>query len=172
MLLNSQQIIERGLITGDLDPDQIQQVGIDLTVKEIKKVNGGSLLKDSKNIQPFTVFKPIIELQEDGSKKEFFLLAHLQCYSVTFNEECKIEPNTTGFIVHRSTLMRMGGFIKSAVFDPGYYSEGGISCALFTFENIKVEKGSKIAQMYFFENTPVDKDKLYNGSYQGSKNIK
>lgn len=176
MILSSRGILSRGLVYHphrEIYPDQIQQVGIDLTVKEVKKINGGIIRSDDNpkekvSIDPFTKFSPFTE--DDG--RQYYILSRLTAYSITFEEECRIPPDYTGFIKHRSSLMRVGGFANSAIFDPGYQSQGGISCVIFTFESVKVEVGARLSQMYFIQNYEVLEEDLYNGQYQGHKNIK
>ncbi len=176
MILNAEQIVERGLIYHPsrlLYPEQIQQIGIDLTVKRVRKINGGTIRADNNpkeqkvRIEPYVDFKPFTE--EDG--REYYILSHLTAYSVLFEEECIIPSNATGFIKHRSSFMRCGGFANSAIFDPGFKSCGGVACTIYTFETIKLEVGARLVQMYFEENTPVDPQNLYNGQYQGIKDI-
>ena len=74
------------------------------------------------------------------------------------------------YIVHRSTLKRMGVTIDSGIFDPGF-EVSNIGAILTTSHlPIEVEVGSRLAQIVAsFTHEPC---MLYDGQYQREKDVK
>ncbi len=164
MLLNSEQVIH---FLSNHSENSLQQVSVDLRLREVKKVKGGKIFRDSKEINPY-IYLPTERLTPE--KKGWLLLPGV--YSVTFYEDCIIPEDKTGMILHKSSLVRIGGCLDCGIYDPGYKSEGGMGAILTVSSVIEIEEGSKIGTFYMFQNSPVSKDLLYNGEYQGEKDIK
>jgi dUTP pyrophosphatase len=84
-------------------------------------------------------------------------------YLVRYNEIIKVPLNAIGMVLPRSTLMRIGGTICSAVWDPGYNGRGiGL---LIVNTKMTIHKGARIAQIVFIKT----QEKLvegYSGTYQ------
>lgn len=166
MLLNSLEVFKH---LSSVNTDALQQVSVDLTVKNIKMITGGYILKDRKHVFPYHELdkSPII-----GNKSGWFLGEGV--YSITFEEDCLIPHDKTGMILHKSSLVRIGCTLDCGIYDPGYKSEGGMGAVLSVMikTQVMIEEGSKIATFYMFQNSPVSPEHLYNGSYQGNKDIK
>lgn len=159
MFLNAHQI--ESLIQGT--PGKKAQVGIDLTVCEIKRIEGGVLYRDKTDLQPYTYVR---ESNFDG--KEGWHLVSGFAYSVTFEQGVKLGANHTAFIRHRSSLLRMGWTCTSGVYDPGFEVDQ-MGAVIMGSSNIFIEKGARIAQIIVAENYNAD---LYNGQWQGEKDVK
>lgn len=160
MILNADQI------TGFLNTRGLgakAQVGYDLTVKEIKKIEGGMVLVDRTVVDEY---KPIIPTQTQTGK----LLYKLEpdTYSITFEQGIKLDLNHTAFIRHRSSILRNGGIITSGVYDPNFEVEE-MGAVLIATKPISIEKGARIAQVVIFENYLSE---AYNGQFQKSGDIK
>lgn len=160
MLVGVNSIVE--CLTG-VQKEAIQQVSVDLHVKSIVKVSGGVIRKNERSINPTTPVKStyhkdslVWELKEG-------------VYDVCFEENCNIPENKTGFITHRSSLVRIGGSLNSGIYDPGYHSKTGMGAFLTVGKDctLLIEKGARIATFFMLENQAIDKDKLYQGKYQG-----
>ncbi len=160
MLLNSHQVTEH-LETNNLGSKA--QVGYDLTIKAVKKVHGGMVLKDKTLVEEYEEVPPTLT----ATGKYVF---HLKpgSYSITFDQGCKLPADKTAFIRHRSSMLRCGAIITSGVYDPGFEVDemGGVMIAS---ETMVIEKGARVAQIIMMENTPAD---LYDGQFQGTKDVK
>jgi deoxycytidine triphosphate deaminase len=166
MQLTGLQIIK----CGDLDPivtnyteKGIQQQGIDLRVKNIRKVNekaSGYIPVEGKSQIPPTEELP---LYDDLT----YVLAP-GYYEVEFEEGCNIPNNATLHIKTRSSLVRCGAHCYSGQFDAGF-TTANMGCFLHVILPISIDKGARIAQALVFESTPVNKENLYNGQWQGDK---
>lgn len=166
-MINAVDILQEKIITTNTDFGKPSQVGYDLSVKEIYSIGGkvGMVLKNSTILNEY---KKLETTRLDGY--EGWLL-YDGVYEVVFNEGCIIPDNRTGFIKQRSSLKRNGAEINSPVFDPGFKTEN-MGTILKVNLPIFIEINSRLAQIYFHENNPVDKDKLYNGMWMEDKQRK
>jgi dUTP pyrophosphatase len=135
---------------------QEQIAGFDLTVKEIMKVhNGGSLDFDNTNRK--------IPKHETLESKENIWKLHPGGYLVKYNEIVNVPSDAIGIVLPRSSLMRCGGTLCSAVWDPGYNGRGVGLLILFT--EMEIHKNARIAQIVFIKTQEKTK-KSYSGEYQ------
>ena len=173
-MLNSNQILEEGLLKLSETKGKAAQVGYDVTLKAVNRVGDpnnihsmfyftdykiGKVLKDRTEL---TTYTPVNTVQVDGI--EGWLL-HRGTYDVTFWEGCKIPENRVAFIKQRSSLWRNGALINSPVFDPGFETDNMGTIMLVT-ETIFIERDARVAQIYFHECAPAEK---YNGQWMHDK---
>lgn len=173
MILSSEKIFERNIVqqNGFGKP---AQVGIDLTICAISQIIGGTILTHKSTIIPYQKIETDLFdiLEEDSGEvrnvdKECFLLPP-GVYSLTFNEGVNLDENHCAFIIHRSSILRVGSMITSGVFDPGFKCNN-IGATLFVFNSIKIEKNARVAQIVVHENYVSQK---YDGNYQAEKDLK
>jgi len=160
MLLNANQV-EGYLNTRGLG--EKQQVGYDLTLKEIKQINGGMVLADKTVVEEYTSIMPI----KSANDKLIYKLEP-GTYSLTFEQGCKLDTKHTAFIRHRSSILRCGGIITSGVYDPGFEVDE-MGAVLIATKPIIIEKGARVAQIIMLEN---QESEAYNGQFQKSGDIK
>ncbi len=89
-------------------------------------------------------------------------------YIVRYNEYIKIPNGYVGLAIPRSSLLRMGVTIHSAVWDPGYEGQGIGLMIVFNPHGVILSKGVQIAQLVYFKMTGETR-KIYNGVYKGEK---
>ncbi|MEM0052803.1 MAG: deoxyuridine 5'-triphosphate nucleotidohydrolase [Nitrososphaeria archaeon] len=134
---------------------QVQVNGVDLTVEKIFTFKGsGAVLKDSVSIPEY------VEVSSD-EKGRYFL--DKGAYIVQVREKISIPLDTVGICFPRSSLIRMGVYVGSALWDSGY---SGFSKVLLKVENpIVIEKGARFAQLVLVR---CEKKALegYKGRYQ------
>lgn len=140
------------------------QVGIDLTVKEIKQIHGGALHKDETKLNEYTNLPESV----DSDGRQGWMLIGGSSYSVTFDQGVQLGDTHTAFIRHRSSLLRMGWICTSGVYDPGFNVDE-MGAVVMGNTNVFIEKGARIAQIIVSENHPAD---LYAGQWQGEKDVK
>ena len=141
MLLNANQV-EQMLVTNG--KGKKAQVGYDLTVKDVKAIRGGILYADETQLEPYDQIETMSVQKVDGDHREVWSLKP-GIYSVTFEQGCKLDDQTTAFIRQRSSVLRMGGTVTSGVYD------------------------ARLAQIIMFENFPAE---LYDGQWQKDKDVK
>jgi deoxycytidine triphosphate deaminase len=142
---------------------KINQVGIDLSVKNIERIiYGGRVLKNKTEIKNENYI-----FVEPNENDIWYLIPGV--YSLTLNEKITIPPTHTGFILHRSSITRMGGMIVSAVWDPGFTTgDSDMGITLYVYVPMEIERNARVAQLYMIENQPVDS--LYNGQWNNKTN--
>jgi deoxycytidine triphosphate deaminase len=160
MLLNADGVAS---LLDTKDKGKKAQVGYDLTLKSINKVNGGMVMKDKTTVFDYDEVTPFIN--DDG---KFLYQLEPGTYSLTFEQGCKLDDKHTAFIRHRSSVLRSGGIITSGVYDPGFEVDemGGM---LVATETIILEKGARVAQIIMMENAEAE---LYDGQWQKDKDKK
>ncbi|MHA2029371.1 MAG: deoxyuridine 5'-triphosphate nucleotidohydrolase [Candidatus Kariarchaeaceae archaeon] len=149
----------QNVIRDMIDPaKQVQQAGIDLTVHKIEKFTDDGLLAvdNTKRVLPNI---EELQLDDDGN----YNLKN-GGYIVRYNESVHVPLDAAGLTLPRSSLMRLGATLHSAVWDPGYEGKGmGL---LTVFNQIRIQQNSRIAQIIFFSLSTKVKDG-YSGRYQG-----
>jgi len=170
MMLNAEQVIEKGLLKLDYTKGKAAQIGYDLSLKEVNKIGiptntAGTIGKVLKDKTELTTYTPQPLLSLDGSRG---WLLYPGVYDITFHEGCKIPDNYVGLIRQRSSMLRNGTVLHSSVFDPGFVTDF-MGTVMVVNETIFIEAGARVAQIYFHECTPVHSDNLYNGQWQNDK---
>ena len=141
------------------DDTQIQQCGIDLRVGKIFKLNGGGALDYTNEKRELPD-----QIEIFNSDKDNKIILKEGIYTVQIADKVKIPNNMAGFAYPRSSLLRMGATIYTAVHDPGY--GGAPTYLLQVFNPITIYKDARIAQIVYIECNNV------NGEYEGIYNEK
>lgn len=160
MILNADQILQYLDTKGQ---GSKAQVGYDLTLKEVKSIEGGMVLADKTVVGEYVTIIPY--LSETG--KTLFKL-NPGTYSLTFDQGCKLTTNTTAFIRHRSSILRCGAIITSGVYDPDF-EVNEMGAVMIATKDIIIEKGARCAQIVIFENYTAEP---YRGQYYKDGDIK
>jgi len=85
-------------------------------------------------------------------------------YKIRYKEYVKIPEDTIALAVPRSTLLRMGVALYTAVWDPGYEGRGEGLMVVFNKNGVVIERYTQIAQLVFFRFDRATRF-LYRGSY-------
>jgi dUTP pyrophosphatase len=138
-------------------PEQIQPNGVDLTVDAIFETRErGRIGRDGKRIGDRAALAP------DADADAYVLPAG--GYVAEYGETIRIPEGYVGFVYPRSSLMRNGCMLHTAVWDAGY--EGRGEGLLVVHHDVEIEPGARIAQLVFAE---AAHDGTYDGSYQGER---
>ena len=165
-MLNSDQIVEKGLLKLEQSKGKKAQVGYDLSLQTVKQIRAnpqdkiGVVLKNSTSLAGYS---DIEKVQLDGNMG---WLLYPGTYEITFWEGCKLPADYAGFIRQRSSLLRNGTVIHSSVFDPGFETQF-MGNVMRVNETIFIEEDARVAQIYFHE--CVEVAELYDGQWQGDK---
>lgn len=160
MLLHAKQL-ELYLATNN--KGKKAQVGYDLTLESVNKINGGSVLANKTEINEYTEVKTTLSNTGDS-----IYVLEPGTYSLTFEQGCKLDSYHTAFIRHRSSILRCGGIITSGVYDPGFQVEK-MGAVLIATQKIIIQRGARVAQIIMMENYESE---LYDGQFQNTKDIK
>lgn len=164
-LLSSQALRSRlaaipPLIEGALDVEvQVQPNGFDLTLREVYRYTSGGRI-DFSNAKRDLSGLEMLPLQSGG-----WQLAQ-GSYLVTFNEIVHIPLDLAALGRTRSSLLRCGASLQTAVWDAGY---SGRSQSLLVIHNpagLLLERNARILQLVFYELTALAAQG-YQGRFQG-----
>ncbi len=147
------------LVEGLLDTEgQVQPSGIDFTLGDVMRFKtAGQLDFDNRE-------RKLPDMEEINPEGDWFELKQ-GVYKVRFNEIVHIPNTLVGIARPRSSLLRCGATMNTALWDPGYE---GRSESLLTVMNpygIRLKKNAKIMQMVFL--TLKEATEGYSGKYQG-----
>lgn len=138
---------------------QVQPNGIELTLKEVHSLEGMGTVDfdNSERVIPETTplqFNPDgwIELEEG-------------IYKIIFNEIVNIPKDTAALATPRSSIIRCGATLETAVWDAGYRGRSECLLVVFNKDGIRLQKDARVIQLVFYSmDSAVDKG--YCGRYQ------
>ncbi len=143
-----------------LDPiknKQIQPAGVDLTVIEVFEIDSVGEIDFSNENRKVP----------EGKKLEFSEnKIHLKpgSYKIMYGEAVKMPKDALGIVLPRSTLMRMGATVISALWDPGYQGRGYGLLVVFNPHGIIIHRNARVAQIFMIKGKT---NKEYEGTYKG-----
>jgi dUTP pyrophosphatase len=123
---------------------QVQPNGIDLTLKEIALLSSSGSLGLSNKSRALSSTSPLVF---DGLGRIDLLPG---CYLVTYNEVVNIPRNIIALATPRSSLLRCGVSIHSAVWDAGYSGRSQSLMVVYNPRGFRTYRNARIIQMVFF----------------------
>jgi len=153
------------LVEEMIDPEiQVQPNGIELTLKfaEIHESGGAIAFDNSERRLP-----PTKKLDFD---KDEWLYLPQGCYKIVFNEIVNIPKNLAAIARPRSSLLRCGVTVETAVWDAGYSGRSESLLVVHNKKGFKVKKNARVLQLLFFK-MGKEVEEGYSGIYQ-NENIK
>lgn len=162
MILNDERLyslISHGMIDNICDPSvQITPNGIDLTLKKVESfLDGGCVdFSNEKRRLSRTVEIPF---------QDSWIHLSQGAYKVTFNEIVSIPETMIALARPRSSLLRSGASIESAVWDAGFH---GVSISLLVVYNphgISLQENARLMQLFFLKLCEKVQNP-YDGVYQ------
>lgn len=155
LILNTPPLIEN-MVDAKI---QIQTNGIDLTLKQIELLDGSGAV-DFDNLQRKIPHTSIHEFDDIGWA---FLMPG--CYKIIFNEIVNIPKNISALAKPRSSLLRCGATLETAVWDAGYSGRSECMLVVHNKSGFRVKKDARIMQLLFFELDEIVEEG-YIGIYQ------
>jgi dUTP pyrophosphatase len=139
---------------------QVQPNGVDLTLKEIALLASPGSLGLSNESRNLSSTSPIFF---DGLGRIDLLPG---CYLVTYNEVVNIPRNIIALATSRSSLLRCGVSIHSAVWDAGYSGRSQSLMVIYNPRGFRIYRNARIVQMVFFL-LSREVTQGYHGVFQG-----
>ncbi|HBC75704.1 MAG: hypothetical protein A2008_03160 [Candidatus Wallbacteria bacterium GWC2_49_35] len=151
---------ERPLVEFMANPgEQVQPNGIELTLREISKLTSAGRIAVSNKERAVSKTEPVAFDEKGGAFLE------KGCYMVMFNEITNIDPDMFAFARVRSSLLRSGATIQTALWDSGYSGRPSALLVVYNENGIYLEKNARVIQLIFYKfDAPVEK--TYSGAYQ------
>jgi len=136
LVVPPQQLLGLGFSVGQLDC-----AGVKLTLCEVYDFDGsGEILPESKKIPRYLELKPGV----DG----VFAL-NKGAYLVRYCEYVKVPEDSLALAIPRSSLLRSGVTLFTAVWDPGYEGRGYGLMLVLNNHGIKIGVGAQVAQLVY-----------------------
>jgi dUTP pyrophosphatase len=141
---------------------QLQPAGYDLTVRCVERFVGpGSIdLTNARRSLPELGELP----WESVEPCDESVMLEQGGYLITYNEEIAIPRDAAAIVLPRSSLMRCGAVLHSALWDPGYRGRG--QGLLTVFSSLRLYKDARVGQIVYFAMQSAAA-KEYAGVYQG-----
>ncbi|MGQ9478898.1 MAG: deoxyuridine 5'-triphosphate nucleotidohydrolase [Thermoproteota archaeon] len=150
------RILEMGVVEDLRNIDeQVQPAGVDLTLDRVE-----ILVEKGEISRKLRISRGINVIPKDG----FYELPQ-GSYRVTYHEIVKIPQGYLGLLLPRSSLLRNGATIFTAVWDPGYRGRGMGLMVVFNRQGIRIAEEARVAQLILLSmEGAID---LYRGMFQG-----
>ncbi len=135
---------------------QIQPAGIDLTVWKVFRFKSRGYIGFHSRV--------LAGVEEVAAVDGKWVLQPGP-YKVVFREVVSVPPDCIAVAFPRSTLLRCGVDLRTALWDPGYIGRSEALLVVHNPHGVELEVGARIAQLVFIK--LVSKPhKLYSGTYQ------
>lgn len=148
------------LIEGWIDlGEQVQANGFDLTLREVAIPQSAGNITVAKNQRVVSDLSPLVF---DGMGSIELIPG---TYIITYNEIVHLPKNIMALGRPRSSLLRCGVTVGTAVWDAGYEGRSQSLLVVYNPRGIRLQKNARITQLVFFELTGESEG--YSGAYQG-----
>lgn len=137
---------------------QIQINGVDLTIGEVYKFSEQGMLNFDNSHRKIPKTKLITPENDWYDLKP-------GTYLVRYRESVEVPLDCIALVFPRSSLLRMGVMLHTAVYDSGYKGRGIGLLIVFNPFGIKLSKDARIGQIVFIRSEKVEKG--YEGEYLG-----
>jgi len=151
---------EPPLIEGWVDLEQqVQPNGVDLTLREVALLQspGKIAVADSQRL-----VSDLAPLVFDGLG---FIDLMPGAYIITYNEIVHLPKNIMALATPRSSLLRCGVTVNTAVWDAGYSGRSQSLMVVYNPQGFCLQRNARIVQLVFFKLTQETEG--YQGAYQG-----
>jgi len=148
------------LVEKMIDPDiQIQPNGIELTLHRIElHENSGAIAFDNSE-------RKLPRTKNLDFDSEGWLHLPKGSYKIMFNEIVNIPKNIAAIAKPRSSLLRCGATVETAVWDAGYNGRSESLLVVYNENGFKIKKNARVLQLLFFR-LGKEVGEGYSGIYQ------
>ena len=151
---------EPPLIEGYINlEEQVQPNGIDLTLREVALLQSAGKIGVVDSQRLVSDLAPLVF---DGLD---FIDLMPGAYIVTYNEVVHLPKNVMALATPRSSLLRCGVTVNTAVWDAGYSGRSQSLMVVYNPQGIRLQRNARIVQLVFLQLTQETEG--YQGVYQG-----
>ena len=138
---------------------QLQTNGFDLTLREVALPQSAGNIAVLNSQRAVSALSP---LMFDGLDNIELIPGS---YIITYNEIVHLPRNIIALATPRSSLLRCGVTVGTAVWDAGYSGRSQSLLVVFNPRGIRLQRNARIIQLVFFELSGETEG--YKGVYQG-----
>lgn len=153
------------LVEGIDQATQLQPNGIDLRVERIQRLTSPGLLGAAPNLRE-PAAREDVQPDADG-----WWDLHQGSYVIGYAEKVNLPPDLMALARPRSTLLRSGVAIHTAVWDAGYSGRGEGLLSVINPKGYRLQRGAAVLQLVFLRLGTATAEG-YKGKYQGEGSLK
>lgn len=153
----------RPLVENMVDPKvQVQPAGIDLSLQKIFRFTTEATVAFTHAETHLPEYE---EVAFDGEGLAYLVPGP---YKLLVNEIVNVPGNLLGVAQPRSTMLRCGATVNTALWDPGYSGRSELLLVVHNPQGLTLARNARVAQLSFYElGETLDADQGYQGRYQG-----
>ena len=138
--------------------EQVQPNGIDLTLREVSLLQSSGKIAVKDNQRQVSDLAPLVF---DGLD---FIDLVPGVYIITYNEIVHLPENIMALARPRSSLLRCGVTVDTAVWDAGYSGRSQSLLVVYNPQGFRLQRNARIVQLIFLKLTQETEG--YHGAYQ------
>ena len=151
----------QSLVESMIDPKmQTQMCGMELTLQKIERFTSAGAVAFDNMERELPRTEPM-----DFDPSGWVDLA-AGAYLVTFNEIVNIPTDVAALARARSTLLRCGASLETALWDPGYRGRSQSLLVVYNPHGLRLKKNARLMQLVFLR-LEKEAERVYSGKYQG-----
>jgi len=139
--------------------EQVQPNGIDLTLREVSMLQSTGRISVTNEQRLVSDLAPLVF---DGLG---FIELMPGAYIITYNEIVHLPKNIMALARPRSSLLRCGVTVNTAVWDAGYSGRSQSLMVVYNPQGFRLQRNARIVQLVFFG--LAQETEGYQGVYQG-----
>jgi dUTP pyrophosphatase len=148
------------LIEGCIDIEaQVQPNGVDLTLRDIALIQSSGTIAAANEERQVSDLSPLVF---DGLG---FIDLLPGAYIITYNEVVHLPQDIMALGRPRSSLLRCGVTVGTAVWDAGYEGRSQSLLVVYNPRGFRLQRNARVMQLIFMRLT--EKTDGYQGAYQG-----
>jgi dUTP pyrophosphatase len=152
-------LIKAGLTEGAVDVAvQTQVNGLELTVARVEALYGPGRIGFDNEVRELPQYK-----QLDWGRDDWLYLRE-GCYKIVFNEIVSIPKDMCAIARPRSSLLRMGVTVETAVWDAGYKGRSEALLIVYNSAGFYIKKDARAVQLFFMRLETASREG-YDGRY-------
>lgn len=138
---------------------QVQPNGFDLTLRDVAMLQTPGCITTDNRQRRVSDLSPLVF---DGLG---FIDLLPGVYSITYNEIVNLPKNVMALATPRSSLLRCGVTVNTAVWDAGYSGRSQSLLVVYHSQGFRLQKNARVLQLVFMRLTGETAG--YRGVYQG-----
>ena len=139
--------------------EQVQPNGIDLTLRQVFLLQSSGKIAVSDSQRQVSDLAPLVF---DGLG---FIDLMPGAYTITYNEIVHLPKDIMSLARPRSSLLRCGVTVNTAVWDAGYSGRSQSLMVVYNPQGFRLQRNARIVQLIFLRLT--EETEGYRGVYQG-----
>jgi len=139
--------------------EQVQPNGVDLTLREVALLQSSGRIAVEDSQRQVSDLAPLVF---DGLG---FIDLVPSAYIITYNEIVHLPKNIMALARPRSSLLRCGVTVNTAVWDAGYSGRSQSLMVVYNPQGFRLQRNARITQLVFLRLS--QKTEGYQGTYQG-----